>query len=300
MSGYDGKYKIGDVVELRDDLVVNEDYGGNCFIDSMEGYVGKPLEIIDKATFGYDIKIRDEICDCQITDEMIKGLWQRNRKYKIGDVIRLKEHLEGGSHYGGLFFASEMEAMIGIPIKILDFNHDIPDNYEVRDEEGEFWNINDAMIEGYWNKKNIAQTIFESLNNNDNFPKAPLRLIDVLNKIANGELKEGTKVVWSIFEYTYNFEKGWLERKGNDEMVDILEDICLEDLTAECELKEPTDNTKIEELKQIDMDFAEIDFASHEEYARCAIQVLSRKMIKQIDKLNEVIRCINKEKENEN
>ena len=30
-----------------------------------------------------------------------------------------------------------------------------------------------------------------------------MRLIDILNKIANGELKEGTKVKWDVFEYTY-------------------------------------------------------------------------------------------------
>ena len=140
-----------------------------------------------------------------------------------------------------------------------------------------------------------------------------MRLIDILNKIANGELKEGTKVIWDVYEYTY--KKGdcydeYLERKVDEfNYVDIIDDMALRHLNAEVELIEPhhirddtkmiepTDNTteKIKELKQLDMDFAEIDFSSHEEYARCAIQVLAREMIKQIDKLNEVIRKLNKE-----
>lgn len=135
-----------------------------------------------------------------------------------------------------------------------------------------------------------------------------MRLIDILNKIANGELKEGTKL--KVRDNTYEFTKQY-----RTDIVDIVPDLVREDyegerisifedfyltslLNDELELiepEEPTDNTKIEELKQFDMDFGEIDFASHEEYARCSIQVLAREMIKQIDKLNEVIRKINKE-----
>lgn len=125
-----------------------------------------------------------------------------------------------------------------------------------------------------------------------------MRLIDILNKIANGELKEGTKVNLNSDGYTAKlyFDGEVVRFVGTDNTYAFT----CKDLYDEYELiepQEPTDNTteKIEELKQLDMDFAEIDFASHEEYARCAIQVLAREMIKQIDKLNEVIRKINKE-----
>ena len=125
------------------------------------------------------------------------------------------------------------------------------------------------------------------------------KLIDILNKIANGELKEGTKVKWDIFEYTY--KKGdcyeeYLERKvDNFDYVDILDDMYLRNLNAEVELIEPndfaddgkmaetTDNTKIEELDKEEMLCLTL---------QCAIAVLT-------DKLNEVICKLNKEDKNE-
>ena len=125
-----------------------------------------------------------------------------------------------------------------------------------------------------------------------------MKLIDVLVMISKGKLKEGTKVKVSIMddEYTYMFFD--LTDKNGKQLFD---NYTLYALHQEVELIEPDKDIdvptteKIEELKQLDMDFAEIDFASHEEYARCSIQVLARKMMKQIDKLNEVIRYINKE-----
>ena len=91
-----------------------------------------------------------------------------------------------------------------------------------------------------------------------------MRLIDILNKIANGELKEVTKVKWDVYEYTY--KKGdcydvYLERKVDKfNYVDIIDDMALRHLNTEVELiepehfpddrkvSEPTDNTKIEKL----------------------------------------------------
>lgn len=81
-----------------------------------------------------------------------------------------------------------------------------------------------------------------------------MRLIDVLNKIANGELKEGTKVKWDIFEYTY--KKGdcydeYLERKVDKfNYVDIIDDMALRHLNTEVELIEPEhfpDDRKVSE-----------------------------------------------------
>ena len=110
--------------------------------------------------------------------------------------------------------------------------------------------------------------------------KPKLKLIDVLNKIANGELKEGTKVIrkdiegWGDIEYTY--KNGDLERKCCDETIYVYEEMFSRHLNEEVELiepEEPTDNTKIEEL------WGYMAFRS--DYER-------DKVI--IDKLNEVIR----------
>jgi hypothetical protein len=71
-----------------------------------------------------------------------------------------------------------------------------------------------------------------------------MRLIDILNKIANGELKEGTKVIWGATEFIYkNFI---LESETGNSLYDYIgKEI---GLLAEVELIEPTDNTKIEEV----------------------------------------------------
>lgn len=172
MNGYNGKYKIGDVVRLRSDLVDGKKYGCNVFVSEMEGYKGKPLEIVDTYKIGYEVEYEVEV------DDEVRG-----------------------------------------------------------------YNITDEMIAGYWDmfahEENVGTTIFNSLNNNDNFPKK-LKLIDVLNKIANGELKEGTK-------FSYQNREGVYE--DNEDCIYFR----LKDLNEKCELiepQEPTDNTKIEELDE--------------------------------------------------
>jgi hypothetical protein len=135
-----------------------------------------------------------------------------------------------------------------------------------------------------------------------------MKLIDILNKIANGELKEGTKIKYNTFTYVYN-DKHWLERCNG---VDLLDDIWVSNLNdvveliepkhlpdvgemAECfsnkgNTLEPTDNTKIEEL-----DINEISFQRTDKYGRAYPEIDTNKAIAAIwNKLNEVIRKINK------
>lgn len=84
-----------------------------------------------------------------------------------------------------------------------------------------------------------------------------MRLIDILNKIANGELKEGTKVKYKEYEYIYKDDALLRETEDNFYFVDLMDEISLLSLTKECELIEPkhlpdvgkmiepTDNVKI-------------------------------------------------------
>lgn len=272
-------------------------------------------------------------------------------KYKAGDVVKLRDDLEDGEYYDKLGFHARMRWMKNQPIKIINIDKD-------GDYETEYnWYISDEMIQGLWGEcKGITYEPYKEKANK-------YKLIEVLNKIANGELKEGTKVNLIADDYLkklyYDGELIRFVASGNiyaftpkdindeDEYeliepqeptecehewkiggirdtIDPLEVVAFqhcekcgmtkimetknqenhkeaEHFRDDTKIIEPTDNTteKIEELKQLDMDFAEIDFSSHEEYARCAIQVLARKMTKQIDKLNEVIRKLNKEDNNE-
>ena len=234
-------------------------------------------------------------------------------KYKVGDIVKLRDDLDLYTNYGyGWSCNSNMLELKGQKVTI---TRAWKNYYDIAEDDGK-WGWTDGMIEGLWEEcKGIAYEPYEEKTNK-------LKLIDVLNKITNGELKEGTKV--KIDEYIYDVEifspitpldKEFLNTEveliepqeptecehewKNYEIHRIGEGLTRKYRRCEkCRLEEniePTDNTKIEELKQLDMDFAEIDFASHEEYAICSIQVLAREMIKQIDKLNEVIRKINKE-----
>ncbi len=110
-------------------------------------------------------------------------------------------------------------------------------------------------------------------------PKEPpkYRIIDILNKIANGELKEGTRI--KTIEDTYEYDDGdlmsldgayslfdFVDVNALNEEVELIEPIVEADKTVE-----PTDNTKIEELDAYELDLLKIFY-----------------------KLNEVIRYINK------
>lgn len=113
-----------------------------------------------------------------------------------------------------------------------------------------------------------------------------MRLIDILNKIANGELKEGTKVIYDEETYIFNDEN---ELERGELGFSILTDIYMNNLTDEVELIEPqevTDNTKIEELNVKGL--CEIFEGKHTVKPILAFSTA-------LNKINEVIRYINKE-----
>lgn len=126
-----------------------------------------------------------------------------------------------------------------------------------------------------------------------------MKLIDILNMISKGELKEGTKVKYKNIEWEYKT----FGNKGEKDLVDrgnftLFEQFYMDALSEEVELIEPpcehgciadvgksiepTDNTKIEELN--------IDFGN--EIITCNhFQILAT------NKLNEVINKVNAQTE---
>lgn len=74
------KYKVGDKVKIREDLIVDEYYGSNSFVENMKSYE----EITIKKVFFYDGNIEykaEENC-YYYTEEMIEGLIKEEK----GDV----------------------------------------------------------------------------------------------------------------------------------------------------------------------------------------------------------------------
>ena len=196
-------------------------------------------------------------------------------KYKVGDVVKLRDDLE-------IYKYDVWLRIKGKPLTITETNcgevyHQgkfISDGITIKSEEGLHYFVDGEMIEGLWEET-----------------KPKLKLIDILNKIANGELKEGTKVVWKGKEYILldgifaryiefpnarSFlieDMGELYRRDTEWLNDEVELIEPDHSPDIGKMAEPTDNTKIEEL-EYDVDCEEV-----------------RKVM---DKLNEVIRHINK------
>ena len=111
-------------------------------------------------------------------------------KYNVGDVVKLRDDLEVGEEYGAVegygavVFLYSMETLKNKALRIdsIDTEDDECVVYEI-----DGWWISEEMIEGLWGKDKEKQD--------------KLKLIDVLNMIAKGELKEGTKV--KIRDYVY-------------------------------------------------------------------------------------------------
>ena len=64
------KYKVGDKVKIREDLIVGNDYGSDGFVEEMEQYKGKTATITGAFMSKYDIDIDDG--DWSWTDEMLE------------------------------------------------------------------------------------------------------------------------------------------------------------------------------------------------------------------------------------
>lgn len=195
-------------------------------------------------------------------------------KYNVGDVVKLRDDLEVGKEYGAEKLNETMNDAIGKKAEIKNCHND---RYYAKfaSRYGGCWFITDEMIEGLWEECKEKQD--------------KLKLIDVLNMIAKGELKEGSKV--KVRENMYSFNDNDLKREDDEDFViTVFEENSFAVLDIEVELIEPpcvaadktiepTDNTKIEELDKEEMLCLTL---------QCAIAVLT-------DKLNEVIRKINKE-----
>ena len=114
-----------------------------------------------------------------------------------------------------------------------------------------------------------------------------LKLIDVLNMIAKGELKAGTRVIYGKEEYIYDADEDDLLDKGGYSMCYWLH---MKDLNGQVDLIEPESNKenhfpdfrKMEKIEELIAD--EINGKKLAE----ALSIVGAK-------LNEVIRAINKE-----
>ena len=92
------KYKVGDKVRVRTDLVGGEVYGGLLFPDSMTEYCGKEMTICTVRPNSGTYRLV-EGGSWTFSEEMLEDV---TVKFKVGDKVRLKKDLVVGKSYGDM------------------------------------------------------------------------------------------------------------------------------------------------------------------------------------------------------
>lgn len=190
-------------------------------------------------------------------------------KYKVGDIVKLRDDLDIGEEYGAVVFLYSMETLKNKALRIdsIDTEDDESAVYEI-----DGWWISAEMIEGLWEECKEKQD--------------KLKLIDVLNMIAKDELKEGTKVKKGNTVYMYDKRDCFFyDEEDNFICLDPMK--CLND---EVELiKPPCEDEHIVGADKT------IEPTKIEELGFNKLLTTEGNVISIINKLNEVIRKINKE-----
>ena len=96
-----------------------------------------------------------------------------------------------------------------------------------------------------------------------------MKIIDILNKMSNGDLKNGFKIGWNGFTYTYNEINGFRDKHGDTLSENTFIECCLND-----EVEVIEENKEIEELDNMEL-------------------INARPEVNAI-KINELVRAVNK------
>jgi hypothetical protein len=145
-------------------------------------------------------------------------------KYKVGDKVRVRRDLEIGEFYGNhWYFNSDMEKYKGKEMTVYRVHSEMYD----MEEDNQRWGWVDEMLEG---------------------TESNYKLIDVFNMISNGELKEGTKVIWLDDSYEC-IEGDLIEENSKTSLFDYID---FESLNDEVEVIESDDDVK--RVEKLDAD----------------------------------------------
>lgn len=147
------KYKIGDIVRIKNDLQVGEDYGECTVVKGMLEYRGTFHIIADIYSDGYytlkSINSPEDTTYYLWNENMLEPVESKNNEkikekndmsYKVGDAVRIKNNLQIGERYGKCNVAKDM----------LKFRGTV-DIIEKIDEDGDFYLADDNNPYS-WNK----------------------------------------------------------------------------------------------------------------------------------------------------
>jgi len=106
------KYKVGDKVRVRADLVEDEIYSGSYFVYQMSKFMGEVFKVKSVSSNNYQF----EGVHWSWTDEMLEDV----TKYKIGDMVRIRRDLIVGKDYGVVTLFHSMTSNLGKDYVISD------------------------------------------------------------------------------------------------------------------------------------------------------------------------------------
>ena len=130
------KYKIGDVVRIKDDLQAGKKYGGCVALIGMLKFRGKidTIENIDRDGDFYlsdndnaYVWNKDMVEPIGLKDDLKEEMKEKNNMgYEIGDVVMVKENLQEGEKYGECNVIKDMLKFRGVVdvIKSIDIDGD--------------------------------------------------------------------------------------------------------------------------------------------------------------------------------
>jgi hypothetical protein len=137
------KYKVGDKVRVREDLIHGREYGGITFY--MDGCKGKIVTISFVCSSNY-YEIAEDEDKWNWTDEMFEDIVEnKNKKYKVGDKVKIREDLVADEEYGEIDYISDMDKWKGKIVTISFVDND--NNCYGIAEDTERWTWSAGMFE---------------------------------------------------------------------------------------------------------------------------------------------------------
>lgn len=112
------KYKVGDKVRIRRDLVVGGRYGGLDCLQDHKKECGKIFTI--ESTEGRDYRLNDN--EYWWSEKMLEEV--DKMKHKVGDKVRVRKDLVIGRDYGKYFVSEIMSKKCGKTVKIKEVEDD--------------------------------------------------------------------------------------------------------------------------------------------------------------------------------
>jgi hypothetical protein len=139
--------KEGMKVRIKSDLIVDEQYGSDTFIDDMEEYLGEVVTIHELLPVNKKFTIEGDYDRWKYTPQMVEEIIEETEPttlldLKVGTKVRVKKGLEGGKTYGGIYFASNMEDHCGKVVTIAKATS--KSTYKI---EEDFYNWSSEMFE---------------------------------------------------------------------------------------------------------------------------------------------------------